>query len=67
MPSDLQRRNQHKTASFHDPAARDLDARHFGAIGIAAVAAHASLRTSTCATPAASATAPILRLGPEAQ
>lgn len=67
MPSDVQRRDQRKTASFHDAAARDLYTRHFGAIGIAAVAAHASLRKATRATPAASDIPAILRFGPEAE
>jgi hypothetical protein len=66
MPSDVQRRDSRKTANFHDHAARDLYVRHFGAIGIAAVAAGASQRATSRATPAARDIPAILRHGPEA-
>lgn len=64
MSSDVQRRDQRKSASFHDAAARAVYTPRFGAIGIAAVAAHASLGKAVRATPAASDIPAILRAGP---
>lgn len=67
MPSDVQRREMRASASFHDHSARDLYARHFRAIGIAAVAAGAMQRKAVRATPAATDIPAILRYGPEAE
>ncbi len=67
MPSDVQRRETRKSANFHDITARDLYVRHFGAIGIAAVAAGAQQRKAVRATPAARDIPAILRFGPEAE
>jgi hypothetical protein len=67
MPSDVQRRETRKTASFHDLSAQDLYTKRFGAIGISAVAAGLTLRRAKRATPAASDIPAILRFGPEAE
>ena len=66
MPSDVQRREPPKTANFHDHAARDLYVRHYGAIGIAAVAAGANQKKAVRATPSLLDVPAILRHGPEA-
>ena len=66
MPSDVQRREQPKTANFHDRIARDLYARHYGAIGIAAVAAGASQQKTVPSAPVTRDMPAILRHGPEA-
>ncbi len=65
MPSDVQRRDRRKTANFHDHAARDLYVHHYGAIGIAAVAAGASQQRTARLTPVARDIPAILRHGPE--
>lgn len=67
MPSDVQRREVRSSANFHDISARDLYARHYRAIGIAAVAAGAMQRKAVRATPVASEIPAILRFGPEAE
>ncbi|MGL4438933.1 MAG: hypothetical protein ACRCUE_06645 [Bosea sp. (in: a-proteobacteria)] len=76
MPSDvhrqelqrqeLQRRELRASANFHDNSARDLYARHYRDIGIAAVAAGALQGKAVRATPAATDIPAILRFGPEA-
>jgi hypothetical protein len=72
MPSDVQRRDiqrhEHRaSANFHDHSAHDLYARHYRAIGIAAVAAGALQRKSVRATPSAVDIPAVLRFGPEAE
>jgi hypothetical protein len=67
MSSDVQRRDARKSANFHDVTARDLYARQFGSIGIAAVVAGANQRKSVRSTPATRDIPAILRFGPEAE
>jgi|GEM_PF-4625768 hypothetical protein len=67
MSSDVQRREPRISANFHDKSASDLYARHYRAIGIAAVAAGASQRKGLRATPSARDIPAILRFGPEAE
>ncbi|MCO4053855.1 MAG: hypothetical protein HEQ16_07350 [Bosea sp.] len=67
MSSAVQRRDARKSANFHDVTARDLYARQFRSIGIAAVLAGANQHKSVRATPAARDIPAILRFGPEAE
>jgi hypothetical protein len=46
MPTEAHRRETRKSANFHDTSARELYARHFTPIGIAAVAAGAAQHRS---------------------
>jgi hypothetical protein len=66
MSSDVQRRETRRTASFHDASARETYARHFGTIGISAVAAGAGLasRKAERSTPRLVDIPAILRAAP---
>lgn len=67
MASDVKRREPRVSANFHDHSARDIYARHYRPIGIAAVAAGTLARKSKRAVPAALDIPAILRFGPEVE